>query len=84
MAAFANQVAGLVVQLRGERAATDTGTISFENAIDLADASWRDAKSDATTGADRIGRSDEWIRTKVDVQHGSLGTFRQDRFPFVQ
>ena len=54
MTKLANLVTNLVVQLCWEWTAADTGTISFEDTINLTDAAWSDTQTGAATRADRI------------------------------
>ena len=74
----ANLVASLVKQLCGERTCTYTCAISLHDAIDIANTVRTNAQSDAGTGADGVRRSNERIRSEVNVEHSALGTLTEN------
>ena len=78
MADGTQPIAGLIEKLGRERTAADARTIGLEDTEDLADAVGRDAEPGADPGTDGIGRSDERIRTEVDVEQGALRPLGQD------
>ena len=78
MTDVAELLARLVEELRGERTAAHTGAVGLEDAVDLADAVGGDAQAGADSGADRIRRRHEGIRTEIDVEQRALGALGQD------
>ena len=74
----AQSLAGGVEEFRRERAAAHAGAVSLEDAHHLAHAAGSDPEAGANACRHRVGRRDEGIGAEVDVQHGALGTFRQD------
>lgn len=73
-----------IKQLCRERAATDTCAISLEDSINFTDVTRRNPQTGTATSTNRIGRSHERIRTKVNIQHSALCTFGQNRLAFFQ
>ena len=56
-----------VEELRREGTRTDTGAVSLEDPVDLADLSRSDAETCAAACADRVARGNEGIGAEVDI-----------------
>ena len=56
-----------VEELRGEGTRTDTGAVSLEYPVDLADLSWSDTETCSAACADCVARGDEGIGAEVDI-----------------
>ena len=83
-ARFAQRFAGLVEEFSREGSATDTGAVRLEDPDHFADAAGSHAQTIARAGGDGVGGGDEGVGAEVDVQHRSLGAFRQDAFASVE
>ena len=59
--------ARFVEELRGEGTRTDTGAVSLEDPVNLADLSWSDAETRTAACADCVARGDEGIGAEVDI-----------------
>ena len=68
----------LVEELCREWTCTDTGTVSLHDTINITDAVRTDTQTDAGTRTDGIGRSNERIRTEVNIEHGTLSTLAEN------
>src|SRR5262245_16033311 len=77
----AHTVTYLIVKLGGEGAHANARGIGFRHPEDVIDARWRYTKARAD-GTDRgIRRGHKGIGAMVDVQHGTLGSFKQEVIP---
>jgi hypothetical protein len=69
-----------VVVLGGERSGTDACGVGFGNSYDAVDgARWHAGTSEGSTGGG-VGGCDKGIGAVVDVEEGSLGSFKEEGF----
>ena len=84
MTDVAHLLTSFVEQFRGERTCTYASAVCLDDTEHVTDLVGTDAQTDAGASADGVGRSHEWIRTKVDVKHCTLSTFTQHRLALLQ
>ena len=78
MTEVTNLLASLVEELCREWTCAHTCTVSLHDTIYITYLIRADAKTDAGTCADGIGRGNEWVRTEVYIEHSALSTLAED------
>mmetsp|Transcript_21270 Transcript_21270/g.33416 ORF Transcript_21270/g.33416 Transcript_21270/m.33416 type:complete len:234 (-) Transcript_21270:544-1245(-) len=68
----------LTVQLGGERSLPDTRTIRLGGTINATNLTWTHTQPSQHTPNRWIRTSHIWIRPKINIQHGSIGTLNQN------
>ena len=78
MADLAEEVAGLVEELRRERARADAREIGLCDAEDTVDLGRADAGAGDSTACCAVRARDERVGAVVDIEHRCLGTLEED------
>ncbi len=78
VAAIADRLADVVIELGRKRTAADARRIGLGDAQDIADRAWPKAGAGRRIGGDRIGRGHEGVGAVIDVEQRALRALEQN------